>query len=175
MVSGRGPLAFWELQRAERHPLVDVRRLPRHPDLLVLRCDLRQHEPGLHVGRVGNEPGVGRLLHHPADADERGGRSLSKYDKAPYTTQPGSIPFLDIDNKYISVGSGYTPQVLQGLSMTQIAAQLNDKNSAVATAIDGEANRIVAAITAATGVQPDSATATGAAAPAATPTTAVGS
>jgi hypothetical protein len=96
---------------------------------------------------------------------------LSKYDKAPYTTQPGSIPFLDIDNKYVSVGSGYTPQVLQGLSMTQIAAQLNNKNSAVAQAIDGEANRIVAAITAATGVQPESA----AAAAAGTPTSAVGS
>jgi hypothetical protein len=93
---------------------------------------------------------------------------LSKYDKAPYTTQPGSIPFLDIDNKYISVGSGYNPEVLQGLSMTQIAAQLNNKNSAVAQAVDGEANRIVAAITAATGVQPDSA----AAAAAGTPTTA---
>jgi hypothetical protein len=85
---------------------------------------------------------------------------LSKYDKAPYTTQPGSIPFLDIDNKYIIVGSGYSPQVLQGLSMQQIAAQLNDKSSAVAVAIDGEANRIAAAITAATGAQPVSATAT---------------
>jgi hypothetical protein len=85
---------------------------------------------------------------------------LSKYDKAPYTSQPGSIPFLDIDNKYISVGAGYSPQVLQGLSMQQIAAQLNDKSSAVAVAIDGEANRIAAAITAATGVQPVSATAT---------------
>jgi Domain of unknown function (DUF929) len=82
---------------------------------------------------------------------------LSKYDKAPYTTQPGSIPFLDIANKYVSVGAGYTPQVLQGLSMAQIAAQLNDKSSAVAVAIDGEANRLVAAITAATGVQPDAA------------------
>ena len=81
---------------------------------------------------------------------------LSKYDMAPYTSQPGSIPFLDIANKYISVGAGYTPQVLQGLSMQQIAAQLNDKNSAVAIAIDGEANQIAAAITAATGVQPDS-------------------
>jgi hypothetical protein len=89
---------------------------------------------------------------------------LSKYDKAPYTTQAGSIPFLDIANKYISVGAGYTPQVLQGLSMKQIAAQLNDKSSAVAAAVDGEANRIVAAITAATGVQPasDIATATSA-------------
>jgi Domain of unknown function (DUF929) len=102
---------------------------------------------------------------------------LSKYDKAPYTTQPGSIPFLDIGNKEISVGAGFTPQVLQGLSMTQIAAQLNDKNSAVATAIDGEANRIVAAITAATGVQPDSASASASPTPAttSTPTTAAGS
>jgi len=97
---------------------------------------------------------------------------LSKYDKAPYTTQAGSIPFLDIDNKYISVGAGYSPQVLQGLSLQQIAARLNDKNSTVAIAIDGEANRIAAAITAATGVQPDSATATGATA---TSTTAAGS
>jgi hypothetical protein len=95
---------------------------------------------------------------------------LSKYDKAPYTTQPGSIPFLDIDNKYISVGAGYSPQVLQGLSMQQIAAQLNDKSSAVAIAIDGEANRIVAAITAATGLQPGSSTATGATSTSATPT-----
>jgi len=97
---------------------------------------------------------------------------FSKYDKAPYTTQPGSIPFLDIANKYISIGSGYTPQVLQGLSMQQIAAQLNNKSSAVAIAIDGEANRIVAAITAATGVQPDGATATSTTA---TSTTAVSS
>jgi Domain of unknown function (DUF929) len=98
---------------------------------------------------------------------------LSKYDKAPYTNQPGSIPFLDIDNKYIGIGSGFTPQVLQGLSMSQIAAQLNDKNSAVATAIDGEANRLVAAITAATGIQPDAATGTPATSP--TSTTAQGS
>ena len=94
---------------------------------------------------------------------------VSKYDKAPYTTQPGSIPFLDIDNKYISVGAGYSPQVLQGMSMQQIAAQLNDKSSAVAIAIDGEANRIAAAITTATGVQPASGTATS------TATTAAGS
>ena len=98
---------------------------------------------------------------------------LSKYDRAPYTTEPGSIPFLDIDNKYISVGAGYSPQVLQGLSMQQIAGQLNDKSSTVAVAIDGEANRIAAAITAATGIKPDSATAT--ATGTATSTTAAGS
>jgi hypothetical protein len=95
-------------------------------------------------------------LQTPTAAEEA---TLSTYDAAPYTSEPGSIPFLDIANKYVSIGSGYTPQVLQGLSLQQIAAQLNDKNSAVAIAVDGEANRIVAAITAATGIQPDRGTA----------------
>jgi hypothetical protein len=99
---------------------------------------------------------------------------LSKYDKAPYTSQPGSIPFLDIANKYVSVGAGYSPQVLQGLSMQQIAAQLNNPKSTVAIAVDGEANRIVAAITAATGVRPDTTTTT-ATSTTSTTTTAVGS
>jgi hypothetical protein len=80
---------------------------------------------------------------------------LSKFDGAPYTTEAGSIPFLDIDNKYLVVGSGYTPQLLHGLSMRQIAMQLNDRDSPVAVAIDGEANQIVAAITQATGIQPN--------------------
>jgi thiol-disulfide isomerase/thioredoxin len=85
---------------------------------------------------------------------------LTRYDAAPYTTEPGSIPFLDIGNKFISVGASYNPQVLQGLSMREIAAQLNNKNSVVATAIDGAANQIVADITAITGVQPGTAAAT---------------
>jgi hypothetical protein len=80
---------------------------------------------------------------------------LSQYDAAPYTSEPGSIPFLDIANKFVSIGSGYSPQLLQGLSLKQIASQLNDKSSPVAIAIDGEANRIVAAITSATGIKPD--------------------
>jgi hypothetical protein len=84
---------------------------------------------------------------------------LAKYDAAPYTSQPGSIPFLDIANRYVSVGSGYSPQLLQGLSLKEIAAQLNNKNSPVAIAIDGEANQIVTAITAATGIEPTTAAA----------------
>ena len=35
---------------------------------------------------------------------------LTKYDSA------GSIPFLDIANKYVVTGASYSPQVLQGLS-----------------------------------------------------------
>jgi Domain of unknown function (DUF929) len=92
-------------------------------------------------------------LQTPTAAEEA---LFSKYDVAPYTSEAGSIPFLDIANKYISIGAGFTPQVLEGLSLQQIASQLNNKNSLVANAIDGEANQIVAAITAATGVQPQS-------------------
>jgi len=79
---------------------------------------------------------------------------LSRLDGAPYTNEVGSIPFLDIANKYLIVGSGYSPQLLQGLTMRQISSQLNDVRSPVAVAIDGEANQIVKAITMATGIQP---------------------
>jgi len=66
----------------------------------------------------------------------------------------GSIPFLDIANRYVVTGSSFSPQVLQGLSRSQIAAQLADPSSAVAQAVDGAANAITAAITAVTGNQP---------------------
>jgi len=46
--------------------------------------------------------------------------------------------------------------VLQGLSRSQIAAQLQDPSSAVAQAVDGTANDITAAIAAVTGNQPSS-------------------
>ncbi len=75
---------------------------------------------------------------------------LTTYDAA------GSIPFLDIGNKYVITGASYSPQVLQGLSREQIAAQLNNPSSPVAQAIDGTANYITAAISKVTGSQPNS-------------------
>jgi hypothetical protein len=74
---------------------------------------------------------------------------------AKYDTQ-GSIPFLDIANRYVITGSSFSPQVLQGLSRSQIAADLANPNSAVAQAIDGTANDITAAIASITGNQPSS-------------------
>jgi hypothetical protein len=74
---------------------------------------------------------------------------------AKYDTQ-GSIPFLDIANRYLITGSSFSPQVLQGLSRSQIAADLSEPDSAVAQAIDGTANDITAAIAAVTGNQPSS-------------------
>ncbi len=75
---------------------------------------------------------------------------LSNYD------QQGSIPFLDIADQYVITGASYSPQVLQGLSQSQIAAQLDDPSSPVAQAIDGTANDITAAICSVTGNQPSS-------------------
>ena len=75
---------------------------------------------------------------------------LSSYDPQ------GSIPFLDIGNKYVINGASYSPQLLQGLSRSQIAAQLNDPSSPVAQAVDGTANHITAAICTITGDQPSS-------------------
>jgi hypothetical protein len=75
---------------------------------------------------------------------------LTRYDPQ------GSIPFLDIGNKYVVIGASYSPQVLAGLSQAQIAAQLANPKSPVGRAIDGTANEITAAITQATGHQPSS-------------------
>ena len=60
--------------------------------------------------------------------------------------QSGSVPFLDIGNKYILAGAQYNPQVLAGLSAAQIVAQLRNPSSPVAQAIDGSAKVIIAAI-----------------------------
>ena len=75
---------------------------------------------------------------------------MAKYDAQ------GSIPFLDIANRYVITGSSFSPQLLQGLSRSQIAADLSNPDSAVAQAIDGAANDITAAISTVTGNQPAS-------------------
>jgi hypothetical protein len=74
---------------------------------------------------------------------------LDRYDVPPYVNsadQSGAVPFLDIDNHYVLAGAQYDPQVLAGLSIRQVAAQLDDPASPVAKAIDGSANVLIAAI-----------------------------
>jgi hypothetical protein len=91
--------------------------------------------------------GTYQTLQAPTEAQSA---LMAEYD------QQGSIPFLDIANRYVITGSSFSPQVLQGLSRSQIAAQLQDPSSAVAQAIDGTANDITAAIASVTGNQPSS-------------------
>jgi hypothetical protein len=81
----------------------------------------------------------------------------AKYDVAPYTTENGSIPFIDFGNKTLINGESYTPQVLAGLSWSTVASDLSNPSSPVAKAIDGTANYITAAICKMTGNQPASA------------------
>jgi hypothetical protein len=66
----------------------------------------------------------------------------------------GSIPFTDIGNRYVLVGSGFPPELLQGRSWQQIAGSLNDPTAPSTRAIVGNANYITAAICAITGQQP---------------------
>ena len=74
---------------------------------------------------------------------------LDRYDVPPYVNsadQSGAVPFLDIDNHYVLAGAQYDPQVLAGLSIRQIGAQLDNPDSPVAKAVDGSANVLIAAI-----------------------------
>jgi hypothetical protein len=74
---------------------------------------------------------------------------LGQYDVPPYVNsadQSGAVPFLDIGNQDVLAGAQYDPQVLAGLSMRQIAAQLNDPTSPVARAVDGSAEVLIKAI-----------------------------
>jgi hypothetical protein len=74
---------------------------------------------------------------------------INNYDVPPYVNsadQTGAVPFLDIDNHDVLAGAQYSPQVLAGLSASQIAAQLENPDSPVAIAIDESANALIAAI-----------------------------
>lgn len=81
---------------------------------------------------------------------------FSTFDRPPYTSTTGGFPFLDIAGRYTLSSTSYSPQLLQGLSWTQIASQLQDPSSQVAQAIWGNANILTAAICSATGNQPES-------------------
>ncbi len=68
----------------------------------------------------------------------------------------GSLPVVDVANRLVVSGAaiGFSPAVLQGLSMSQIAAKLTDPSSTVAQQVLGAADMLSAAICAATGEQP---------------------
>jgi hypothetical protein len=66
----------------------------------------------------------------------------------------GSIPFTDIGNRYVLVGSGFPPDFLQGKTWQQIASGLSNPIAPSTRAIVGSANYITAAICAVTGQQP---------------------
>ena len=70
-----------------------------------------------------------------------------------YDTQ-GTIPFVDLGNRYAFVGSMYLPGALAGKSWQTVANDLQDPSSVRAKAIIGSANLLTAAICKMTSDQP---------------------
>jgi hypothetical protein len=96
------------------------------------------------VGNSNSQTAPYVTLQNPTSAQQA---LINQYD--PGTNgQGGSIPFLDIANKYVQVGNlvGYGPETLAGLSWSQIGATLSNPSSAIAKGIDGAANYLTAAI-----------------------------
>jgi Domain of unknown function (DUF929) len=81
---------------------------------------------------------------------------LNTYDAPPYTSQAGSIPFVDIGNRYVLIGASYNAQDLANLQWQAIANDLADSNSAVSKDILGTANYLTAGICMMTQQQPAS-------------------
>jgi hypothetical protein len=66
----------------------------------------------------------------------------------------GSLPFVDIGNRYLVPQAQYLPSAIEGLSWAQVAAAMQDPSSQVAKDIDGAANALTAAMCALTQGQP---------------------
>ncbi|HEY2213493.1 MAG TPA: hypothetical protein VGH31_00450, partial [Acidimicrobiales bacterium] len=71
-----------------------------------------------------------------------------------YDTSSATFPLLDIANRYVLVGSSFTPSTLAGLSQSQIAADLAVPQNPVAQAVLSSANEITAAVCTVTGQRP---------------------
>jgi len=77
---------------------------------------------------------------------------VKKYDTMKYihtftsTQENGSIPFIDMGNKFLSAGASFTPATLAGLTQGQIASALSDPTNPVTQAIIASANEQSAAI-----------------------------
>jgi thiol-disulfide isomerase/thioredoxin len=70
---------------------------------------------------------------------------------------PTKFPFLTIGNKYVAGIPGWLdPQLLQGLSRSQIAETLTQPTNPLGSAVDADANYLTAAICSVDGMQPSS-------------------
>jgi len=96
-----------------------------------------------------------QILQTPTSAQQH---LIDTYDTPQYVggSTSGGIPFVDFGNKYLSLGPGYDPQLLSGLTHEQIAAKLSNPNDPVTLAIVGNANYLTATICTLTNNQPSS-------------------
>jgi hypothetical protein len=104
-------------------------------------------------GNVQDSSGNYPSLQTPTAAQQT---LLNTYDGPPYTatSTAGSIPFIDIGNRYVLSGASYSPQDLANLQWQDIANDLADPNSTVSKDILGTANYLTAALCTMTHQQP---------------------
>lgn len=117
---------------------------------------------------VQNSNGSYPTLQTPTAAQQK---LFATYDAPPYidAANAGSIPFIDIANKYIAIGlasgAGQSPafstQDISGKQWSDIANSLADTSSTISQHILGSANYLTAGICMATGQQPGSVCSTG--------------
>jgi len=95
------------------------------------------------------------LLHDPTPLEWA---LVRRFDGSPFVPGNGTLPFVDVANRLVVSGSGagFSPGLFQGSSLDQVAQGLSDPTSAVTQAVLGAANRLSAAICAATGGRPAS-------------------
>ncbi|HEU0003088.1 MAG TPA: DUF929 family protein [Ktedonobacteraceae bacterium] len=108
-------------------------------------------------GNVKDSSGAYPTLQTPTAEQQK---LFLTYDAPPYidAAGAGSIPFVDIANKFVVIGlaSGYSPQDLAGMQWSDIANSLADTSSTVSQHILGSANYLTAGICIATNQQPGS-------------------
>ena len=81
-------------------------------------------------------------------------RVMKKFNAPPYTKFHGSIPFMDLGNRYLLHGGAYPIEVLKGKTAMEIADVLGDPSDPVARAVLGTANMITAYTCELTGGEP---------------------
>jgi len=74
---------------------------------------------------------------------------------AAYGTSPTTFSMLDVANRYVLNGAGYSPTVLAGVTQDQIAGDLSTPAAPLTQAVVAAANEITAAICASDGNRPD--------------------
>ncbi|MEV6868242.1 DUF929 family protein [Streptosporangium subroseum] len=102
---------------------------------------------------VETEDEQGRPLQQLNPADTA---LVTKLNAPPYVPAEakGSIPFIDIGNKFLITGASYSPEVLNGLDHAQIADGLADPAGSIGKPVDSVANLMTASICAITGDKP---------------------
>jgi hypothetical protein len=73
---------------------------------------------------------------------------------ANYASSATTFPLLDVANRWVLNGAGFTPSVLMGLSQDQIAGDLSATTSPLTQAVISAANEITASICAVDGQKP---------------------